>query len=214
MASTIDPKLGVNSWLEDELYQQYLHDRKAVDADWKGIFEAQPPASVAIVAPAPTPVKAVAPSTPAIDVGPAEQLVPLRGAAMRLAENMSASLSIPVATSQRTIPVKVIDENRPDHKSAPDPDGKGKISYTHIIGWAIVQALKSNPSLNHAYRRKRRRGIRLVRNQINLGVAVDVAGKDGNRALMVPNLKNAGSLTFTSTLPPSMTSSSARARAS
>ncbi len=77
--------------------------------------------------------------------------MPLRGAAARIAENMNASLSIPLATSQRVMPVKVIDENRRvvnEHRALL---GKSKISYTHIIAWAIVKALRSNPSLNHAY---------------------------------------------------------------
>ena len=80
-----------------------------------------------------------------------ETLIPLRGAAARIAENMNASLSIPLATSQRVIPVKVIDENRRivnEHRAL---TGKSKISYTHIIGWAIVKAVQSNPTLNHAY---------------------------------------------------------------
>jgi len=176
MATTIDPKFGVNSWLEDELYQQYLHDRRAVGDEWRGVFESF--------------------ATPAIEAGPAEQLVPLRGAAARIVENMTASLSIPVATSQRTIPVKVIDENRRIINQHRTLLGKAKISYTHIIGWAIVQALKTNPTLNHAYVFKDDEPRRWIRNQINFGIAVDVAGREGSRSLMVPNLKDAGSMDF------------------
>src|SRR5581483_11660338 len=116
------PSLGINSWLEDELYQQYLHDRKTVDESWKKLFEsngipapagngAQPSrahANGTAGAAAPVPAQLVPPHQPA----PGEDLVPLRGPALRLAENMTASLSIPTATSQRNIPVKVIDENR------------------------------------------------------------------------------------------------------
>src|ERR1700685_160472 len=86
--------------------------------------------------------------------------------------------SIPLATSQRVMPVKVIDENRRvvnEHRALL---GKSKISYTHIIGWAIVQAL------------------RVVRDQVNIGIAVDVAGKDGTRSLKVPNIKDAGAMDF------------------
>ena len=122
--------------------------------------------------------------------------MPLRGAAARIAENMNASLSIPLATSQRVMPVKVIDENRRvvnEHRALL---GKSKISYTHIIGWAIVKALRSNPSLNHAYAETNGQPFRVVRDQVNVGIAVDVAGKDGMRSLKVPNIKDAGSLDF------------------
>ncbi|MDP8980915.1 MAG: multifunctional oxoglutarate decarboxylase/oxoglutarate dehydrogenase thiamine pyrophosphate-binding subunit/dihydrolipoyllysine-residue succinyltransferase subunit [Acidobacteriota bacterium] len=176
---------GINDWLEDELYQQYLHDRKAVDESWKKVFESNgsaPKAAGNGDAPKAAPV-----------TGP---LVPLRGAAARIAENMTASLSIPVATSQRVIPVKVIDENRRVLNEYRSLASKSKISFTHIIGWAVVKALESNPTLNHAYAWANGEGNRVVNAQVNLGVAVDVAGKDGVRSLKVPNIKNAGSLTF------------------
>ena len=85
--------MGINNWLEDELYQQYLRDPNAVDEAWRRRFEQSPPAS------APPPA-----------AGP--EVAPLRGAAARIAENMAASLTVPLATSQRTIAVKVMDENR------------------------------------------------------------------------------------------------------
>src|ERR1700682_4934271 len=179
------PTFGINDWLEDELYQQYLHDRKTVDESWKEVFESNgsaPKASGNGDA-----------ATPAPTTG---ELVPLRGAAARIAENMTASLSIPVATSQRVVPVKVIDENRRVLNEYRSLASKSKISFTHIIGWAVVKALESNPTLNHAYAHVNGEGNRVVHAQINLGIAVDVAGKDGVRSLKVPNIKNAGSLTF------------------
>ena len=214
MPESTNPKFGINSWLEDELYEQYLHNKGNVDESWKAVFDK----SNGDAAPAPSPSTAVqrqsssngAPSAPTVTTPPVstavaipshhaiagEQLVPLRGAAARLAENMTASLSIPTATSQRVIAVKVIDENRRilnEHRSML---GKGKISYTHIIAWAIVKAIQTNPTLNHAYAMMDREGLRAVRSQINIGIAVDVAGKDGTRSLKVPNIKNAGALTF------------------
>src|SRR5271154_4629767 len=150
MPESRPPEFGINSWLEDELYQQYLHDRKAVDPSWSKVFESNGGtiASGGNGAHTPEPVKtsngvahpsqAVAPAQAVAPTRPGEQLMPLRGAAARIAENMNASLTIPLATSQRVIPVKVIDENRRivnDHRVL---TGKGKISYTHIIGWAIL----------------------------------------------------------------------------
>ncbi len=203
MPESRPPEFGINSWLEDELYQQYLNDRKTVDDSWTKVFESNggnvplsgngaprvQPSRIPNVAPMPA-APAPQPATPG------QQLVPLRGAAARIAENMNASLSIPIATSQRVIPVKVIDENRRMVNEHRVLTGKSKISYTHIIGWAIVKAVQSNPTLNHAYAEIEAEPFRVLHDQINIGIAVDVAGKDGTRSLKVPNVKNAGGLDF------------------
>src|SRR5579872_5548904 len=185
MPTKSDPEMGINSWLEDELYQQYLHDRTAVDESWKHVFEEGNGAAPA--APAKPPVPEPAGS---------DQLQPLRGAAGRIAENMAASVTVPLATSQRTIAVKVMDENRRIINQHRTLVGKSKVSYTHLIGWAVVKALEDLPGINYAYAEKDGQPHRVVRPQVNLGIAVDVAGKDGARALMVPNIKNAGALNF------------------
>ena len=187
MAVKSESDMGINSWLEDELYQQYLHDRSTVDESWKQVFDtngepAAPPAAAPALA-APEPAAGV-------------ELQPLRGAASRIAENMAASLSIPLATSQRTVAVKVMDENRRIINQHRTLVGKSKVSYTHLIGWAVVKALEDLPALNHAYAEKDGQPCRAVRSYVNLGVAVDVSGKDGARSLMVPNIKNAGALNF------------------
>src|SRR4051794_4365817 len=188
MSLKSDPDMGINSWLEDELYQQYLHDRTAVDDEWKHLFEGNGASKTAA-----TPTKS--PEKPA-DAPVSGDLQPLRGAAGRIAENMSASLAIPLATSQRTIAVKVMDENRRIINQHRTLVSHSKVSYTHIIGWAIVKALDTIPTLNYAYAEKDGQSYRVVRPQVNLGVAVDVAGKDGGRSLLVPNIKNAGALSF------------------
>src|SRR5271154_6875912 len=141
MSESRTPELGINSWLEDELYQQYLNDRRAVDESWKEVFESNggTPAlhengSQAIQAPpAPRNVPATVQHVPAHQTVSGETLIPLRGAAARIAENMNASLTIPIATSQRILPVKVIEENRRILNDYRTLVGKGKISYTHII---------------------------------------------------------------------------------
>ena len=109
---------------------------------------------------------------------------------------MNASVTIPLATSQRIIPVKVMDENRRIINQHRTLVGKSKVSYTHLIGWAILKALEDFPGLNHAYGEANGQPARIVHPQINLGIAVDVAGKDGSRNLLVPNIKNAGALDF------------------
>src|SRR5579883_2678423 len=200
MSSKSSEELGINSWLEDELYHQYLHDRSTVDESWKDIFEktngdrAGNGSPVARPAAPATPPAPAAP--PAAEAAGAEQLQPLRGAAGRIAENMAASVTVPLATSQRTIAVKVMDENRRIINQHRTLIGRGKVSFTHLIGWAVVKALQELPALNHAYAEKDGQPFRLVRSQINLGIAVDVPGKEGARSLLVPNIKNAGALTF------------------
>jgi 2-oxoglutarate decarboxylase len=193
MPSKTDPGMGVNSWLQDELYQQYQHDRTAVDESWKHVFEdsgAKTGNGVGSAAPK-------APAAPATaEAAPGEELQPLRGTPARIAENMSASLTIPLATSQRTIAVKVMDENRRIINQHRTLVGKGKVSYTHLIGWAVVKALEDNPTLNHAYAEKDGQPFRVARSQVNLGIAIDVPGKDGARSLLVPNIKNAAALSF------------------
>jgi multifunctional 2-oxoglutarate metabolism enzyme len=215
MSESRAPELGINSWLEDELYQQYLNDRKNVDESWKEVFETNGSAAQQAPAHAPAngsahaaqdhaPQQAVAlhnggPSLPAVPEHQpidGETLMPLRGAAARIAENMNASLSIPLATSQRVMPVKVIDENRRLMNEHRAMLGKSKISYTHVTAWAIVKALRSNPTLNHAYAETNGQPFRVVRDKVNIGIAADVAAKDGTRSLKVPNIKDAGALDF------------------
>src|SRR5271157_924783 len=190
MPSKPEPDLGINSWLEAELYEQYLHDRSAVDESWKHLFEeadGSPGATAAAAtAPATAPPAAILPHS----------FQPLRGAAGRVAENMTASLAIPLATSQRTIAVKVMDENRRIINQHRVLLASGKVSYTHLIGWAVVKALETQPALNHAFIEKDGQPYRVVQPQINLGIAIDVAGKDGGRNLLVPSIKDAGALNF------------------
>ncbi len=205
MDSSQGPQSGINSWFEDELLQQYRVDRGSVDKDWKNIFEHPPangggngtangstclpaaPANGSVITAAHEPV-----------LSPSEELMPLRGAPARIAENMAASAAIPLATSQRIIPVKVIDENRRLINHHRTLLGKSKLSYTHIIGWAIVKSVQANPALNHAFASNPAGELfRVLKKEINFGLAVDVAGKNGARSLLVPNIKNAGALTFT-----------------
>ncbi|HLK62362.1 MAG TPA: multifunctional oxoglutarate decarboxylase/oxoglutarate dehydrogenase thiamine pyrophosphate-binding subunit/dihydrolipoyllysine-residue succinyltransferase subunit, partial [Bryobacteraceae bacterium] len=202
MSQTPGPELGINSWLEDELYSQYLRDRSTVDDSWKRLFEkpngdktnGTKHASEAPAAATPAP----GPRPPAlIQASPSDaSMQPLRGAPARIAENMSASLSIPLATSQRTIAVKVMDENRRIINQHRNVLGLTKVSYTHIIGWAIIRSLEEIPAINHAYGEKDGQPYRILHPEVNLGIAIDVAGRDGARSLMVPNIRNAGALSF------------------
>jgi len=195
---------NINSWLEDELRQQFQHDRKTVDATWTAVLEgnghtAAPPATRdtrAALADPPRSLALRAPEVPAVAVGVDDQLIPLRGPALRIAENMSASLSMPVATSQRSMPVKVIDENRRLINQYRASAGQSKLSYTHIVAWSIVRAIEAVPAMNQAYSERGDESFRVARGHVNLGIAVDVAGKDGARSLKVPGIQGAEAMNF------------------
>jgi 2-oxoglutarate decarboxylase len=132
---------------------------------------------------------------PAPDTEPVEA-IPIRGAALKIVENMEASLSVPTATSQRRIPVKLLDENRRIINKHLQENDRGKASYTHLIAWALLRALEEFPQLNDGYGEIDGAPARLRRANINLGVAIDITKKDGTRNLLVPNIKNANKLTF------------------
>jgi multifunctional 2-oxoglutarate metabolism enzyme len=197
---------SINSWFEDELFQQYQRDSQDVDSSWTQVFETNGHAvkgkngsPAALPAPVPEPKPEPPPVShelPVIPISPGDQLVPLRGPALRIAENMTASLSMPVATSQRVMPVKVIDENRRAINNHRSLTGQSKVSYTHLVAWAIVRALDEVPALNQAYTESGPDSFRITRQHVNLGLAIDVAGKDGARSLKVPSIKNAQAMNF------------------
>jgi 2-oxoglutarate dehydrogenase E1 component len=124
------------------------------------------------------------------------EAVPLRGPALKIVENMENSLHVPTATSERRIPVKLLDENRRLINQHLAEHDRGKASYTHLIAWAILRALEEFPQLNDGFFNGEGGAARLKRPQVNLGVAVDLTKKDGSRTLLVPNIKNANSLSF------------------
>ncbi len=127
---------------------------------------------------------------------PGDILQPIRGGAIRIVENMEASLTVPTATSVRTMPVRTVEENRlllNKHRKA---SGQGKISFTHLVAWAILRALETFPRLNDAYAEVDGESHRIQRDQVRLGIAVDVQRKDGSRTLLVPNIKDAQAMDF------------------
>ena len=116
---------------------------------------------------------------------------PITGSAKKIVENMELSLTVPVATSFRTVPVKVLEENRRIINEHLTPQGRGKVSFTHIIAWAIVQAVKAYPHLNFGFGVVNGVPSRLEHRDVNLGIAIDIEKKDGSRNLLVPNIKGA-----------------------
>jgi len=127
---------------------------------------------------------------------PGDVVEPVRGGMVKFVENMEASLSVPTATSVREIPVRALEENRAlvnRHRTA---TSASKISFTHIIAWAMIKALDTFPRLNDAYAELDGKPHRIHRGDVRLGVAVDVQKKDGTRTLLVPNIRGANQLSF------------------
>jgi len=189
-----------------DLLDQYRHDPKAVEPSWREYFnrlmgandgpelEVSPTIFSAMLVPQEPKERSKALVVPAIL--PGDIANPIRGGAMRLVENMEASLHVPTATSIRTIPVRTLEENRRILNKHRDTTGDGKISFTHLVGWAILRALDAFPRLNDAYAELEGKPHRIQRDAVRLGIAVDVQRKDGTRTLVVPNVKGAGQLDF------------------
>ena len=127
--------------------------------------------------------------------GEVEDATPLRGIAARIAENMEASLEVPTATSVRTIPAKLLEENRRIINRYLAGRQGGKISFTHLIGYAVLRALETRPRMKASYDQVDGKPHIIERKRVNLGLAVDVE-RSGNRVLLVPNIKEADQLDF------------------
>ena len=127
--------------------------------------------------------------------GAVEDSIPLRGVAARIAENMERSLEVPTATSVRTMPAKLLEENRRIINRYLASRRGGKVSFTHLIGWAILKALEAHPAMNASYQEIDGDPHAIHHKHVNFGLAVDVE-RSGNRILVVPNIKEADRLDF------------------
>ncbi|HVX18565.1 MAG TPA: multifunctional oxoglutarate decarboxylase/oxoglutarate dehydrogenase thiamine pyrophosphate-binding subunit/dihydrolipoyllysine-residue succinyltransferase subunit [Acidimicrobiales bacterium] len=147
----------------------------------------------------PAPQGAVVEPEAATAAGPPdaeEPGTPLKGAAALIAANMAKSLDVPTATSFREIPAKLLEVNRAVINGYLGRKGAGKISFTHLIGYAVVRAIADAvPAMNSSFV-DGADGPRLVRHaHVNLGLAVDVERK-GGRTLLVPVIRDADTLDF------------------
>ncbi|MFD3357388.1 multifunctional oxoglutarate decarboxylase/oxoglutarate dehydrogenase thiamine pyrophosphate-binding subunit/dihydrolipoyllysine-residue succinyltransferase subunit, partial [Streptomyces fradiae] len=156
--------------------------------------------------PAPAPAKAApakpAAAKPAAKAAPAAEgaagpaFVTLRGPAGAVAKNMDASLDMPTATSVRAVPVKLLFDNRIVINNHLKRARGGKISFTHIIGYAMVQAIKAMPSMNWSYQVKDGKPTLVKPEHVNLGLAIDLVKPNGDRQLVVAAIKKAETLGF------------------
>jgi multifunctional 2-oxoglutarate metabolism enzyme len=234
------PGFGANSWLVEEMYEQFVADPASVSESWREFFadyrsqapsvaaaaaaspqvqqvveayrpvdtETEPPtpappatngatAAAGNGAPAPTPAAVPAakqPAEPAAD----EPGTPIRGAGAAIAANMERSLTVPTATSFRNVPAKLLEVNRKVINGFRARSGQTKVSFTHLIGYAIVRAIADAvPAMRNTYVQGADGKPRLVVNEhVNMGLAVDVQKSDGSRTLVVPVLRDADALDF------------------
>ncbi|MFI9026901.1 multifunctional oxoglutarate decarboxylase/oxoglutarate dehydrogenase thiamine pyrophosphate-binding subunit/dihydrolipoyllysine-residue succinyltransferase subunit [Streptomyces sp. NPDC053560] len=124
------------------------------------------------------------------------ELVTLRGPSAAVAKNMNASLELPTATSVRAVPVKLLFDNRIVMNNHLKRARGGKVSFTHLIGYAMVQALKAMPSMNYSFAEKDGKPTLVKPDHVNLGLAIDLVKPNGDRQLVVAAIKKAETLTF------------------
>ena len=178
---------GVNAGYISEMQEQWLRDPASVDPEWRALFEP------AIAAPA-------AEGNGTQQGGPTERptplpagATPLRGPAARLARNMAASLAVPTATSFRDLEVAVLEARRRELLAAMAPH---RVSFTHLIGWAIVRAATEQPGMTAYFLEADGVAHRVDPGGVNLGLAVDVERPDGGHFLVVPVIRGAQALDF------------------
>lgn len=138
-----------------------------------------------------TPARRVTPTVPGED-----DVTPLRGPASRVVANMETSLTIPTATSVRAIPAKLMVDNRIVINNHLARSRGGKISFTHLIGFALIEALADMPVMNASFTETNGKPAVVHPAHVNFGLAIDLAKPDGSRQLLVPNIKKAETLDF------------------
>jgi multifunctional 2-oxoglutarate metabolism enzyme len=203
-------QFGANAWLVEEMYEQFRSDPESVSETWREFFADYRPmtvqtgASASSSAPRTTIEAAAARASFAPPVAEATAATapeigdPIRGAGAMIVANMERSLAVPTATSFRNVPAKLLEVNRSVINGYQSRSGKGKVSFTHLIGYAVVRAIADAvPAMNNTFVEGADGKPRIVRNEhVSLGLAVDVAKADGSRTLVVPVLKEADALTF------------------
>ena len=173
------------------------------------------PASPAAAAPAPAPAPAAvpaaapvaAPAAPKPAETPAEPAAakpaaaeptraPLKGAAARVVANMEASLEVPTATSVRAVPAKLLADNRTVINNHLRRSRGGKVSFTHLIGYALVKAVADVPVMNLSFQEVDGKPNVVTPSHVGLGLAIDLQNANGTRSLVVAAIREADTLDF------------------
>ncbi|MGC9668911.1 multifunctional oxoglutarate decarboxylase/oxoglutarate dehydrogenase thiamine pyrophosphate-binding subunit/dihydrolipoyllysine-residue succinyltransferase subunit [Planosporangium sp. 12N6] len=152
---------------------------------------AQPAATKPAAAPA-----APQPKTPAPAAPGGTKTIPLRGVAAKIVANMDASLEVPTATSVRAVPAKLMADNRIVINNHLTRGRGGKVSFTHLIGYAMVKALADFPEMNNSFAKADGKPALVQPEHVNLGIAIDLPKPDGSRSLVVPSIKATEAMDF------------------
>ncbi|MFL5491910.1 MAG: 2-oxo acid dehydrogenase subunit E2, partial [Gemmatimonadales bacterium] len=210
----MDPNVfeTANAGFAQAIYEEFLRDPTAVDPEWRRLFESGvvgqrdgQQGSGAAGQRQSTPVEsnsgstAIGPSAPAstapLPRGPAA--LPIKGPAAKLVANMTESLTVPTATTFRELAVGNLEAQRRQLNAALQAAGRNeKISFTHLIAYAIVQATRQQPVMSHTLALIEGVPHRVQPDGIGLGLAVDVQRKDGSRGLVVPVIRHAETMDF------------------
>jgi 2-oxoglutarate decarboxylase len=214
--------LGPNAWLVEEMHEQYTSDPSSVSESWREFFAdyrpgvpgrtaaspsapaaAAPPATAPSASAAPAPADSATPPAGVSSNGPDQGQEeppgePIRGVGARIVANMEASLEVPTATSYREVPAKLLEVNRNVINGYLGRTRGGKVSFTHLIGYALVRAIADHmPTINNSYLEGPDGKPRLVRHDhVGLGIAIDQEKRDGSRSLLVPCIPDADTLDF------------------
>jgi multifunctional 2-oxoglutarate metabolism enzyme len=152
-----------------------------------------PPPAASLATPQPAKARPAAPTGDA--ASGAEQII-LKGPAARVVTNMAASLEVPTATSVRAVPAKLLIDNRIIINNHLRRGRGGKVSFTHLIGYALVHALRALPEMNNGFAEVDGKPAVIRPEHVNLGIAIDLQKPDGTRQLLVPSIKAAETLDF------------------
>ena len=126
----------------------------------------------------------------------ASTVEPLRGVAARVVQSMEGSLTVPTATSVRVVPAKLLIDNRTVINNHLKRGRGGKVSFTHLIGYAMIKAIRAMPEMNSFFTELDGKPAVGHPEHINLGIAIDLAKPDGSRQLLVPSIKGCEDLDF------------------
>ncbi len=163
------------------------------------VVPAAAPAATAAPAAAPAAAASTASPKPGADgpaPAPGATSKPLKGVAAKIVSNMEQSLELPTATSVRAVPAKLLIDNRIIINNHLRRGRGGKVSFTHLIGYALVKALGEMPEMNYSFGSVDGKPVLVLPEHVNLGLAIDLQKEDGSRTLVVPSIKATESMDF------------------
>jgi 2-oxoglutarate decarboxylase len=228
MTDTADRQqdFGANSWLVEEMYEQYTADPTSVSDAWREFFSdyrsmmatgngatAAPVASSPVTPASSSANGAATPAAPAVTNGASAGAAtpaptpavatsvtpePIRGVGATIVTNMERSLTVPTATSFRNVPARLLEVNRKVINDYRSRHGLSKVSFTHLIAYAIVRSIADAvPNMNNSFVPDANGKPQVARNpHVNIGLAVDMEKPDGSRSLVVPVLRAVDAMSF------------------